>query len=69
MGRGKAETGGNKSEEEKRKRGVMGRGGLRVGNSRAQKCRRRKKRNNGAEKRERRVWKRNKVEERKTAER
>ena len=31
--------------------------------------RRRKKRNNGAEKRERRVWKRNKVEERKTAER
>ena len=46
----------------------MGRGGLRGGNSRAQKCRRRKKRNNGAEKRERRVWKRNQVEERKTAE-
>ena len=35
--------------------GVTGRGGLRAGNSRAQKCRRRKKGNNGAEKRERRV--------------
>ena len=35
--------------------GVTGRGGLRGGNSRAQKCRRRKKGNNGAEKRERRV--------------
>ena len=46
----------------------MGRGVLRGGNSRAQKCRRRKKRNNGAEKRERRVWRSNEVEERTTAE-
>ena len=37
---------------ENRKRRVMGRGGLRGGNSRPQKCRRRKKGNNGAEKRE-----------------
>jgi len=54
VGRDKADT-GQESEEGNRKRRVTGWGEMRGENSRGQKCRRRKRRNNGVEKRERRV--------------